>query len=269
MTALRADGFGGQIEVDGTTVKIHRAGWRSIGEPRQFDLADVSRIDFRPASSIANGYLRFSVPGEETEKPLDDPNHVRFTRKESSVFASLHAELDARLQERGELDPGRESAMREAAAQKTAADEARSAVQHRATVEKYQRKLAVAQYDGHLVRKGHYSNLGALGIGVKRSIAGATAEFESGAEKTRPTLTRIGAGALLAGPVGAVAGGMFKKDRTKGYVTIVFADGATVIIDGPAKDEKKMREFAARINQIAQLEKRWAAEPATADDPQL
>jgi len=84
---------------------------------------------------------------------------------------------------------------------------------------------------------------------VKRSAAGVSAEVESGAEPGgRTTLTRVAAGAVLAGPVGAIVGGMFKKDRNKVYVTVLFPDGKVVVMDAPSKDEARAREFAARVN---------------------
>lgn len=110
----------------------------------------------------------------------------------------------------------------------------------------------MAHYGVHSVKGGIYNYLPEGRIkSVMRPVAGATAAFESGADKSRPTLTRIGAGAIVAGPVGAVLGGMFKKDTSKCYVTVIFDDGDTVIIEGPASDEAKMRKFAADVNRIA------------------
>jgi hypothetical protein len=85
-------------------------------------------------------------------------------------------------------------------------------------------------------------------------LAGAHAEYEPGADISgRTTLTRVAAGAIIAGPVGAVVGGLFKKDRARGYVSITFPDGNMIVIDGPVKDEKKLRGFAATINLRANL----------------
>lgn len=83
--------------------------------------------------------------------------------------------------------------------------------------------------------------------GLNRSVAGAVAEFESGAQQSATTLTRVAAGAIIAGPIGAVVGGMFKKDRSRGYVSVTFPEGDVAVIDGPLKDEKKLREFARVI----------------------
>jgi len=67
----------------------------------------------------------------------------------------------------------------------------------------------------------------------------------------RTTLSRVAAGAIVAGPIGAIVGGMFKKDRAKVYVTTTFADGEVVILEGPVKDEAKVREFARKVNAAA------------------
>lgn len=261
MTALRADGFGGQANFDGEIIRIERRGVRARVFPaREFPVAHVLRVDFSPASTWSDGHIRFVLPFEETKKATKDPNHIRFAQKESEQFEALLAAVNGFVGERGELLEGELASVQESHRLLLDEEEKARAERNRATAEKWQRRGAIATYDKHLVRKGVYSTIGSFGLGVKRPIAGARAEFESGSDRTRPTLVRIGAGALLAGPVGAIAGGMFKKDRTKAYVTITFEDGATVIIDGPAKDEKKMREFTAQVNRIAELEVRSAAE---------
>lgn len=86
---------------------------------------------------------------------------------------------------------------------------------------------------------------------TRRPLAGATAEFESGAASKSPTLGRVAAGAILAGPAGAIVGGLFQKDRSRVYVTVRFATGEAVVIDGPVRDESALRGFAAKINAAA------------------
>lgn len=106
-----------------------------------------------------------------------------------------------------------------------------------------------ASYNVHSIKNGEYSYLPPGKFKqVTKPLEGASAEFELGSDRNRPTLTRIGVGAILAGPAGAIVGGLFKKDRKKNYITVIFADGDTVIIEGPAKHEKKMRQFTASIN---------------------
>lgn len=79
-------------------------------------------------------------------------------------------------------------------------------------------------------------------------VAGATAEFDSGATKKNMTATRVLGGAVLFGPAGAIVGGMLKKDRSKVYVVIDIPGRGSVVLDAPAKDEKAAREFAAKVN---------------------
>lgn len=107
-----------------------------------------------------------------------------------------------------------------------------------------------AAYDVHSVNRGMYSY---LPVGkfkqIRKPVSGAVAEFETGADAGgRTTLTRVAAGAIIAGPLGAIVAGMFKKDRNKIYVTVTFPDGDVAIIDAPAKDDSKLREFARKIN---------------------
>lgn len=83
---------------------------------------------------------------------------------------------------------------------------------------------------------------------TKRPIAGAVAVPEAGIADKSPTLTRVVGGAILAGPAGAIVGGLFQKDKSRFYVTVTFSDESAVIIEGPAKDESKMRRFAEKIN---------------------
>lgn len=116
---------------------------------------------------------------------------------------------------------------------------------------KYESRTKAAQHPlkymgrlgSHFLSNGEYSS----GF-TKIPIAGATAEFESGADKKRITGTRVITGAVLFGPVGAVAGGALRKNKTKCYVTITFADGDVVIIESPIKDEPRARKFAAKVN---------------------
>ena len=83
----------------------------------------------------------------------------------------------------------------------------------------------------------------------KYPVAGATAEFESADVATsRPTLTRIAAGALIAGPVGAIVGGMFQKDTAKCYIVVTLADGKVLIGDMPAGKSHDARMFVQAVN---------------------
>lgn len=111
----------------------------------------------------------------------------------------------------------------------------------------------IAKYGGYVARRPQFApaELFKATKGVKKPLRGATVTYETGANiGGRTTLTRVGVGASVAGPVGAVVGGMFKKDRNRCYVTVEFPDGEIVVIDGPARDERKLREFAANLNPL-------------------
>lgn len=116
-----------------------------------------------------------------------------------------------------------------------------------------ERARTSAVYGVHRLSGGEYTYLPKGKFkNIRKPVAGAVAEHESGADVGgRTTLTRIAAGAIIAGPVGAIVGGMFKKDRNRFYVTITFPDGDVAVIDGPAKDESRLREFTAKVNAAA------------------
>src|SRR5690625_210530 len=102
---------------------------------------------------------------------------------------------------------------------------------------------SIARIGEHAIIKENYVN------GFKKvPIAGATAEYETGRTAKRVTGTRVITGAVLFGPVGAVAGGLLRKDKSKCYVTITWPDGNVVIVDAPLKDEARVRKFAATVN---------------------
>ncbi|WNM27567.1 hypothetical protein RN607_00775 [Demequina capsici] len=92
-------------------------------------------------------------------------------------------------------------------------------------------------------------------------VGGCTADFDSGESNQRTTGTRVITGAILAGPVGAIVGGMFKKEKGKVYVTIITADGDAMIVAADRKDAPKARAFAAKVNKAGA----WYAEHAFDD----
>lgn len=66
------------------------------------------------------------------------------------------------------------------------------------------------------------------------------AEIVEGGQRARMTVTRIGAGALLAGPVGAIIGGMAKKDTSKAWLFVVTPAGTEQIaVNGSALAKAK------------------------------
>lgn len=81
--------------------------------------------------------------------------------------------------------------------------------------------------------------------GFKRfhyNLTDCEVELVDGGERQRMTVTRIGAGALLAGPVGALIGGMAKKDLSKTFALMSTPDGVRRL-EATGKEAQKAREF--------------------------
>lgn len=110
-----------------------------------------------------------------------------------------------------------------------------------------------AMFEGYAIKDGGLllppTTVGKFGELVP--IGGATAVVESGDVQSRSTLTRVAAGALLAGPIGAIVGGMFKKDPSRVYVVVTLADGRCVVADAPKKEVAKAAAFASKVNAAA------------------
>lgn len=233
------EGANGCIGFDGEIVTITRKGLRAISDGkngRQIRLADIQRVDFEEPSFARKGYIRFAVPGEIHNDVAQDRNCVLFTKKQTTAFAELRDQVRAGFTTRSQAE---RDALRE-----------RSSVAYAETTREQNRSDLSASYGGHSAQGDLYTYPHQSGHKFK-TLSGATALFESGADKSRPTLTRVGTGALIAGPAGAVVGALFKKNTSQCYVTVVFSDGDTAILEGPIKDESKMRQFAADVNRIA------------------
>ena len=239
MGGAPTEGSNGQIEFDGETVTIYRKGLiGSLGHgktPRALKVRAIQRVDFEEPTFTRKGYIRFAVPGEIHNDVAQDKNCVLFTKKQTAGMVAVRDQVRAAFSSRTDAE---KEALR---SKSTAAYQAAAPAPP---------KAKTAKYGGHSAQGDVYV-YPEDGVQKFKGLSGASATFESGADKSRPTLTRIGAGAIIAGPVGAIAGGLFKKNTSKCYVTIEFPDGEAVIVEGPAKDETKMRQFAADVNKIA------------------
>lgn len=92
------------------------------------------------------------------------------------------------------------------------------------------------------------------GEGQEFDLTEAKVEFETGANAgSRITATRVVTGGVLFGPIGAIAGGLLRKNINKVYVVITFADGSNGLIEAPAKKETEARKF---VNQLQMVIKR-------------
>ena len=106
--------------------------------------------------------------------------------------------------------------------------------------------LPSAEFGGYKLRDGVLK-----GGGKSVSVQGAEAEATEGAPSQRSTLTRMGAGALIAGPIGFVVGPVARKNTSKCYVTIGVPDGV-VVIESKAKEFPDAVRFADAVNRTAQ-----------------
>lgn len=85
--------------------------------------------------------------------------------------------------------------------------------------------------------------------GVACRIEGAQAELvDANAARSRVTATRVAAGAVIAGPVGALIGGMAKKSTGQAYVVVTAADGRVLSASGKGKELGKAAEIVSKIN---------------------
>lgn len=81
------------------------------------------------------------------------------------------------------------------------------------------------------------------------ALRGAHAELmDADAARSRVTATRVAAGAIVAGPVGALIGGLAKKSTGRVYVMVTSDDGRVLSGDGASKESGKAAELVARIN---------------------
>jgi hypothetical protein len=88
--------------------------------------------------------------------------------------------------------------------------------------------------------------------GSRRQVRGSTAVIESAATaKNRMTATRVVGGFALFGPLGAVIGGMSKKDLSRIFVIVTLADGTVWTDEIKGKKESDARQFIGAVNTAA------------------
>lgn len=98
-------------------------------------------------------------------------------------------------------------------------------------------------------------------------LTDATAEATIGAPSRRSTFTRMGAGALIAGPVGLMLGAAARKNTANCYVTIGQLTGM-MVVDGPAGEAPAaMRIANTRTGRRARRDLRPVRGRRTAGTP--
>jgi len=99
---IYAKGVNGQITIDGHWLTIERKGWGRVGHSkgdRRIPLSSITAVQVRPAGSLANGFIRFTVPGSpELRGGLNnagkDENAVIFNKKHSDDFEKVRLAVE-------------------------------------------------------------------------------------------------------------------------------------------------------------------------------
>lgn len=99
--------------------------------------------------------------------------------------------------------------------------------------------------------------------GEQQDVASCHATVDTaGSVRDRATLTRVLGGAVVAGPVGAIVGGLLRKRVDERQVLLVVAgDRYDWVVEVPARLLGEAHRFAGRLNRTAALA---AAEAAAA-----
>lgn len=106
MEPVQAKGINGQVSFDGTTVKITREGFvaRSTHgrSEKALPLKSIGAVQWKPATSLVNGFIQFSVSGESSKKSVGfgkyqdatkDENSVVFRKSQLEAFEAVHAAI--------------------------------------------------------------------------------------------------------------------------------------------------------------------------------
>ena len=102
MAELFAKGHNGQVRLEGDWLTIERKGLGRIGHSkgdRRIPLASITAVQLRPAGLIANGFIRFSVPGSPEARgglsnAAKDENAVVFSRSHAAEFEGLREAVE-------------------------------------------------------------------------------------------------------------------------------------------------------------------------------
>lgn len=100
---LFAKGHNGQIAIEGDWLIIYRKGLGRAGHSkgdRRIPLKNITAVQMRPGGALANGFIRFSVPGTPElrgglKDATRDENAVIFTKWQQEAFESIRAAIEA------------------------------------------------------------------------------------------------------------------------------------------------------------------------------
>jgi hypothetical protein len=110
---LFAKGHNGQITIEGDWLTIGRKGLGRLGHSkgdRRIPLTQITAVQVRPAGPIANGFIKFSLPGSPElrgglSNATQDENAVIFTRKQQPEFEAVRAYVERYLTARYSTQP--------------------------------------------------------------------------------------------------------------------------------------------------------------------
>lgn len=100
-----AEGANGQIQLFEDSIQIQRKGIRSSLSPRakqtDIPLAQIGSVEFKPAGTLANGYIQFVYLGQAPKTGLievsNDENSVLFRHKQQPAFERVRSAVQERI----------------------------------------------------------------------------------------------------------------------------------------------------------------------------
>ncbi len=100
---LKAKGVNGQITVTHELITIERKGFGRLGHSkgeRRIPISQVTAVQVRPAGPIANGFIRFTVPGSPDRRgglhnASSDENAVIFHRRHREDFDAIRDHVES------------------------------------------------------------------------------------------------------------------------------------------------------------------------------
>jgi Domain of unknown function (DUF4429)/Short C-terminal domain len=103
MAEKQIKGVNGQITIEGDWLTIERKGFfgrigHSKGDKR-IPLASITAVQMRPAGSLANGFIRFTIPGSPELRgglgnAQKDENAVIFKKNQAKEFEQLRTDVE-------------------------------------------------------------------------------------------------------------------------------------------------------------------------------
>jgi hypothetical protein len=98
MSTLHAKGLNGQVTFDGATVVITREGFvaRSTHgrSEKTLPLSAIGAVQYRAATTLINGFLQFSIPGEVSKRSVGYGKNGDASKDENAVVFRKGANTD-------------------------------------------------------------------------------------------------------------------------------------------------------------------------------